>query len=60
MSETHKMICPDCSVEMKHHAEKINYSSGADESGAFDPDFGGVFEEIHSCPECGKTEARRA
>ena len=60
MPETNVMICPDCGVEMKHHAEKIDYSSAPDESGAFDADFGGVLEEIHSCPVCGTTEARRA
>jgi predicted RNA-binding Zn-ribbon protein involved in translation (DUF1610 family) len=55
-----KMICPDCGVEMNHHAEKIDYAAALDEPSAIDPDFGGVLEEIHTCPVCGKTETRRA
>ena len=60
MSETNKMMCEDCGVEMNYHAEKIDYSSGPDESGAFDADFGGRLEEVHSCPACGKTATRTA
>lgn len=60
MREKAKMICEECGVEMNRHAEKIDYSSSPDESGAFDADFGGVLEEFHSCPQCGNTEKRRA
>jgi ribosomal protein S27AE len=60
MSEKSRMICPECGVEMRHHAEKIDYSSAIDEAYAFEAELGGVLEEIHSCPECGKTSARRA
>lgn len=60
MREKEKMTCQDCGVEMNCHAEKIDYSSSPDESGAFDADFGGVVEEVHSCPLCGKTETRPA
>jgi ribosomal protein S27AE len=59
MTEKQKMICEECGVEMNQHAEKIDYSS-PEESGAFDADFGGVVEEVHSCPRCGRTETRRA
>jgi ribosomal protein S27AE len=57
MSKT-KMICPDCGVEMNHHAEKIDYSS--QDPKIIDPDFGGVLQEAHTCPKCGKTELRTA
>jgi ribosomal protein S27AE len=51
-----KMICPDCGVEMNYHAEKIDYTSADPKH--FDPDFGGVVEEAHSCPVCGMTDTR--
>ena len=56
MSQT-KMICPDCGVEMNHHAEKIDYAA-VDDSGVIDSIFGGILEELHTCPECGKTLMR--
>jgi ribosomal protein S27AE len=51
------MICPECGVEMNFHAEKVNYSESI--SGAIDPVFGGVVEEAHTCPVCGKTLLRQ-
>lgn len=54
------MKCEECGAEMNCHAEKVDYSSEAEESGAFDADFGGVVEEVHTCPACGKTETRPA
>jgi ribosomal protein S27AE len=48
------MKCPHCGIDMNYHAEKIEYS----ETGPFDPDFGGMIEEAHSCPRCGRTEVR--
>lgn len=58
MSVAPKMICPDCGVEMNHHAMKIDY--GSEEPALVDPAFGGVLNEAHTCPECGKTELRVA
>jgi predicted RNA-binding Zn-ribbon protein involved in translation (DUF1610 family) len=58
MSAANKMICPDCGVEMNHHAMKIDY--GIDDPVIVDPVFGGVLNEAHTCPECGKTELRVA
>lgn len=52
------MICPDCDVEMNYHAEKIDYS--VQDPKAIDPAFGGVVEEAHTCPECGKTSLKKA
>jgi ribosomal protein S27AE len=51
-----KMICPYCGVEMNYHAEKIDYS--AQDLKKIDPAFGGVLEEVHTCPNCGRTEMR--
>jgi len=59
MAQT-KMVCPDCGIEMNHHAEKIDYSVVPDELNEVDASFGGVVEEVHSCPSCGKTETRRS
>ena len=42
------MICPDCGVEMNHHAMKVDYSTGD-----------GVVQEVHTCPECGGSELRQ-
>lgn len=55
---TSKMICPDCGVEMNHHATKVDYS--VDDPSLVDPVFGGVLQEAHCCPECGRTELRAA
>jgi ribosomal protein S27AE len=55
-----KMICPDCGVQMNHHADKIDYSAAPDDGGGIDPAFDGIVEEAHTCPVCGKTHTRRA
>jgi ribosomal protein S27AE len=60
MTEREKMVCPDCGVEMNQHAEKVAYTDTAAEAEGFDPDLGGVLEEFHTCPHCGRTHARRA
>jgi predicted RNA-binding Zn-ribbon protein involved in translation (DUF1610 family) len=53
------MTCQDCGVEMNHHALKIDYTAGLDGASMIDPQLGGVLEEAHTCPRCGKTEMRR-
>lgn len=58
MSQTNKMICPACGVEMNHHAMKIDYSMSFDDSQNIDPVFEGVLQEAHTCPQCGRTELR--
>ncbi|HYO90084.1 MAG TPA: hypothetical protein VEQ40_00530 [Pyrinomonadaceae bacterium] len=55
-----KMICRDCGVEMNHHADKIDYSAALEEDAQVDSAFGGIVEEAHPCPECGRTHTRRA
>jgi rubredoxin len=55
-----KMICPDCGVEMNHHANKIDYGVASDETAARDETFGGALQEAHCCPECGQTATREA
>jgi ribosomal protein S27AE len=47
------MMCPVCDVEMNHHADKLVYA----ETGGESP-LGGMVEELHSCPNCGRTESR--
>jgi hypothetical protein len=56
--ESKPMICPECEVEMNHHAEKIDYAAALEEPTAIDPAFGGVLQEVHTCPECGRTMTR--
>ncbi|MBD0369998.1 MAG: hypothetical protein ICV60_04135 [Pyrinomonadaceae bacterium] len=55
-----KMICPDCGVEMNHHADKVDYSAEPEDGAPVDPAFGGIVEEAHTCPSCGRTHTRRA
>ncbi|MDT7809325.1 MAG: hypothetical protein QOJ70_3138 [Acidobacteriota bacterium] len=60
MSERAGMVCPDCGAEMNQHAEKVAYTAVPSDAAAFDPELGGVVEEFHTCPECGRTLSRRA
>lgn len=55
-----KMICADCGVEMNHHADKVDYYEALEDGEEVDAAFGGVVEEAHTCPACGKTKMRRA
>jgi rRNA maturation endonuclease Nob1 len=57
MEKSNKMSCPDCGVEMNHHANKIDDSNDMPEE--VDADSGGTLEEAHICPECGKTVMRK-
>jgi hypothetical protein len=60
MSETKKMMCSDCGVEMNHHAMKIDYNAEPDAQGAaVEPEPGGVLIEAHTCAQCGQTATRR-
>ena len=54
-----KMKCLECEAEMNYHADKLDFTAGLEDPNAIDPDFGGIMEECHTCPECGKTVARR-
>jgi len=60
MIERNKMICPNCGIEMNQHAIKIDYSASWENPAATDPVFGGVLQEAHTCPECGRTELRES
>ncbi|MCA9809575.1 MAG: hypothetical protein KC473_04500 [Candidatus Dadabacteria bacterium] len=55
-----KLICNVCGAEMNNHAEKISYEARAGANWESDPDFGGLLEEIHTCPKCGGVEATLA
>ena len=44
-----KLICPDCGIEMNHHAMKIDYRGETPE-----------LQEAHTCPGCSRTELREA
>lgn len=59
MSSTEKMRCPQCGAEMNQHARKLNLSAVLTEPDAIDPELEGIVEEIHTCPECGRTASRR-
>lgn len=53
MADGNRMTCPDCGVEMNHHADKLVYGAESDaETEA------GVVVEAHTCPGCGRTATR--
>jgi len=54
------MRCPGCGHEMNHHADKIDYTAALDLPAAADAAFGGVLEEVFTCPHCGHMELRAA
>ena len=60
MTRTKKMKCPECGSELNHHADKIDYSTATARPDAIDVELGGVINEIHTCPECGRVAARIA
>src|SRR5262249_9196928 len=60
MAQANPIICPDCGVPMNHHANKVRKETHAEDVSAFDIGLGGVIEEFHTCPQCGKTQSRRA
>lgn len=60
MSTTNPMMCPRCGIAMNYHAEKVDYTTALSDPKMIDSDLGGVLEEIHTCPDCGQTEARSA
>lgn len=54
-----KMQCPQCGVDLNHHAEKLVYPTCPEDAAKVNPALGGIVEEIHTCPECGKSHSRR-
>ena len=60
MAAKQKMICPECGLAMNQHAEKLVYPSTPEEARRVDAALGGLVEETHTCPGCGKAEARFA
>lgn len=53
-----KLECPSCGAEMNNHAEKVSYETV--EGYRPDPDFGGIVEDVYTCPGCGGIEMRPA
>lgn len=60
LQAANKMVCPQCGVEMNHHADKLVYASHGEEMRTVDPSLGGWIEEFHSCPQCGGVGSRAA
>jgi predicted RNA-binding Zn-ribbon protein involved in translation (DUF1610 family) len=54
------MTCPACGVAMNCHAEKPVDPLDAKEAEAMDPHLGGMIEEVHTCPACGRVASRRS
>ena len=55
-----KMTCLQCGDEMNHHADKVDYGAHLDEPSVASADFGGLLQEVHTCPGCGNVEMRVA
>lgn len=60
MADGDKMKCERCGVEMNLHAEKVDYTAALEGDAAPDAELGGVIEEFHTCPACGRTRERPA
>ena len=58
-ADTAKMSCPECGIEMNHHGDKLVDPVGPEEAVQVDPALGGLIEEAHCCPQCGKGASRR-
>ncbi len=54
------MICKECGVAMNYHAEKLVEPTNAAEAKKMDPNLGGLIEEMHTCPGCGRVASRHA
>jgi predicted RNA-binding Zn-ribbon protein involved in translation (DUF1610 family) len=54
-----RMTCRSCGAEMNPHAEKPVAPLTTSEAAQADWAIGGVIEEIHLCPKCGRVESRR-
>lgn len=52
------MPCPACGTPMNRHAEKVREPRDPEELSKMDPVLGGVVEEFHTCPACGRNAAR--
>jgi hypothetical protein len=48
MPEAQKILCPKCGAEMNYHADKLDFTTALTEPDAIDPDFGGIFGEVHT------------
>jgi predicted RNA-binding Zn-ribbon protein involved in translation (DUF1610 family) len=59
MPAAKKILCPNCGTEMNHHADKLDFTTVLSEPEAVDPEFGGILEEVHTCPNCKNIEVRR-
>ncbi len=57
--EKNPMTCPECGVVMTHHAEKLVDPYRPQDRALVDPVLGGIVQEVHTCPECGKAESRQ-
>ncbi len=53
-----KMICPKCRKAMNWHAEKLIYAISRGDALGTGTTLGGIVEEMHTCPGCGKTASR--
>jgi hypothetical protein len=60
MAQREQPVCPDCGAEMNLHAEKVDYTRTPDGAESIDEGLGGLLEEFHTCPACGRTHARPA
>lgn len=54
MSNT-KHHCPNCGVEMNHHADKMNEVILIQTQKALGDTFNGVIEAVYACLTCGTT-----
>jgi hypothetical protein len=51
MNDRVRLACPECGAPMNRHAEKLDQSRTAEETG-WDAELGGVLVEFHTCAVC--------
>ena len=56
-AEIVRMTCEVCGAVMNPHAEKLTYPSSPSNV-EHNMALGGVIEEIHQCPACGRVQSR--
>ena len=58
-SDTNKMMCSECGVELNHHADKLVDPVTPEEAAEVDAALGCFVLKTYCCPECGGVESRR-
>ena len=59
MTDTNKMISNECGIEMNHHADRIDYTSGIADPVAGNFELGGVSKSFIPVRDAGRPQCGR-